>query len=386
MDIGAFKEVLDGRKLCKACIERLVPKRWRRFLEETNPEDCWLCEGLSKEIDEFARLVEKKLKGYEFSTFLIGSKIDGEIVEKEEDITRKAGIKRYIDIKTWVNREVEKILSRKLGKSVSYENPDITAIIDTRFNHVTLQVSPLYIYGRYIKKVRGIPQTKWPCRICKGIGCRRCNFTGKTYQTSVEEIIAEKVLEATGGESESFHGCGREDIDARMLGEGRPFVLEIKNPKIRNIDLGELEREINAFAQGKVEVRDLRFSNKEEVVRLKKATFPKVYHAKIIAEKEIPEEKLKEVVDSLRGITIKQFTPSRVAHRRALKTREKRIMECKVMEVKGKEALIEILAESGTYIKEFVSGDEGRTKPSLSELLGIPCKVEALDVVAVRGE
>ena len=42
--------------------------------------------------------------------------------------------------------------------------------------------------------------------------------------------------------------------------------------------------------------------------------------------------------------------------------------------------------ESGTYVKEFVSGDEGRTKPSFSEALGIQCRVEELDVMAINDQ
>jgi len=35
------------------------------------------------------------------------------------------------------------------------------------------------------------------------------------------------------------------------------------------------------------------------------------------------------------------------------------------------------------YIKELISGDGGRTKPSLSELLGTETEVKELDVVDV---
>ena len=52
-------------------------------------------------------------------------------------------------------------------------------------------------------------------------------------EISVEELIAKIALKYTKSDDESFHGCGREDIDALMLGRGRPFVLELKNPKKR---------------------------------------------------------------------------------------------------------------------------------------------------------
>ena len=379
------RKSLGKYKLCQFCIDRLSINS-EKGVDEVSGNNCWLCEGLSQEIDELSELVEEKLRDYEFSTFLIGSKIDDEIIEKEEKIVNELNLKDITPLKVWINSEIGKRISEKMKKSVSFDNPDITAVIDTRFNHVELQISSLFLYGRYIKKVRGIPQTKWPCRVCRGKGCRRCNFTGKMYETSVEEIIAEKAIEAARGEDESFHGCGREDVDALMLGNGRPFVLEIKNPKIRSLNLKKLEDIINTHAEGKVEVRNLRFSDKNEVRRLKRASFPKVYHAKIVAERELPEEKLKEVVRSLQGKNIKQLTPSRVAHRRAIKIRERKILDIKVIDVAEKNATLEIKAESGTYIKELVSGDEGRTKPSISEMLGIACKVEELDVIAIEGE
>ena len=379
------RKSLGKYKLCQFCIDRLSINS-EKGVDEVSGNNCWLCEGLSQEIDELSELVEEKLRDYEFSTFLIGSKIDDEIIEKEEKIVNELNLKDITPLKVWINSEIGKRISEKMKKSVSFDNPDITAVIDTRFNHVELQISSLFLYGRYIKKVRGIPQTKWPCRVCRGKGCRRCNFTGKMYETSVEEIIAEKAIEAARGEDESFHGCGREDVDALMLGNGRPFVLEIKNPRIRSLNLKKLEDIINTHAEGKVEVRELRFSDKNEVRRLKRASFPKVYHAKIVAERELPEEKLKEVVRSLQGKNIKQLTPSRVAHRRAIKIRERKILDIKVIDVAEKNATLEIKAESGTYIKELVSGDEGRTKPSISEMLGIACKVEELDVIAIEGE
>ena len=35
------------------------------------------------------------------------------------------------------------------------------------------------------------------------------------------------------------------------------------------------------------------------------------------------------------------------------------------------------------YVKELVHGDSGRTKPSISEILGNPAKVEELDVIKI---
>jgi len=317
----------------------------------------------------------------------VGSIVDDEILEREKLVQQGISDASFSEsIKLEINREIARRISERLGKKISVKNPDVTIIVDTRFYHVSFQVRSVYIYGRYLKLVRGIPQTKWPCRVCRGMGCRRCGYTGKMYETSVEEIIAEKALEFFDAEGEAFHGSGREDIDALMLGEGRPFVLEIKNPQRRKVDLRKLEEEINRFAMGRVEVRNLAYADKNKVVELKKAKHLKTYKVSIIADKPLEREKLKEAAQLLQGKIIKQATPLRVLHRRADLERERKIVECKVEDVKCNRATLIIMAEAGTYIKELVSGDRGRTKPSLSEMLNINCRIEQLDVIDIKGE
>lgn len=354
--------------------------------KKTHAKDCWLCEGLTGETDHFVDLISDALKEYEFDTFLIGSKIDEDIVEREKELWDFISSEDFEPIKMEINREVGKILEEKLGKTVDFEKPDITVIVDTAFDVVNLQIRPLFIYGRYKKFERGIPQTKWPCRICRGKGCNSCNYTGKMYETSVEELISKKALKRTKGNDESFHGCGREDIDALMLGSGRPFVLEIKNPKKRTIDLAILTSEINSYTKDRVEISNLRFSDRKEIARIKNAEFQKTYYIVIEGEKPIKKEKLKEVAQILQGKTIKQLTPTRVAHRRANKIRERKIYNCELESVEGSIARLAIETQSGTYIKELVSGDSGRTTPNISEMIGIPCKVKELDVIEIKGE
>ncbi len=395
------EHLLQEIRLCDACLGRLFRKEitkgnnaekghWIRtqihHWQQTPATECWVCEGLTSEIPHFIDLITQTLEGYEFDTFLIGSKIDEDIQEKEQQLWDRLGLVDAEPIKMEINREIGKILEPKLQKTVDIPNPGIMAVVDTTYDHVTLQISSLFIYGRYKKYQRGIPQTKWPCQICQGNGCKRCNYTGRLYETTVEELVAKKGLELTEGTDESFHGSGREDIDARMLGTGRPFVLEIKNPKKRNIDLFRMEQETNLACKNIIEISNLRFSDRDEIARLKAAEFQKTYRVTIEAEQPLNKEKLIKVAQSLQGQLIKQLTPTRVAHRRANKIRERLIYNCTIESVEGSIARLTLEAESGTYVKEFVSGDDKKTQPNLSELIGIPCKVTELDVIDVKGE
>jgi tRNA pseudouridine synthase 10 len=348
-------------------------------------EECWLCSGLFREISHFVELIIESLQCYEFDTFLIGSKIEDEIIEKEEEFLESTSSEYAEPLKTELNREIGKRVEKKLDKRVDFIDPDIMAIIDTAFDVVRLQIKPLFIYGRYKKFVRGIPQTKWHCRLCHGKGCRRCNYSGKLYNISVEELIAKHFLDVTLGNGEVFHGCGREDIDARMLGNGRPFVLEIKDPKVRSIDLCQVKQKINRVNKNNIEVEDLRFTTKEQVATIKNARYKKEYRVVFQGEKPINKEKLKKAAESLRDKTIRQYTPSRVVHRRTDKVRQRKIFDCKIESIHSRVGCMTVEADSGTYIKELVSGDQGRTTPSLSELLSVPCKVKELDVIMVKG-
>lgn len=401
IDLRKAEKTLNKYKLCDNCLGRIFRqveigisnkqkgKLIRIELKKINKnisKDCWLCEGLVGEIKHFSSIIADTLQDYEFNSFLIGSKVDEDILNREKEVSNFIKSEEHESIKMEINREVGKILEKKLKREVDFKKPDIMAVIDTSFDIVNLQIKSIFIYGRYRKYKREIPQTKWYCRICKGKGCKVCNYKGKLYETSVEDMTSEIALELTKGTDESFHGCGREDIDALMLGNGRPFVLEIKNPKVRSIDLSLYKRKTNNTFKDKIEIFNLFFTDANEIVRIKSAEFKKTYRIKIECEKTIKKEKLKEVARLLQRKTIKQLTPTRVAHRRAQKERKRKIYNCDIESVKGKKAQLIVETDSGMYIKELISGDNGKTKPNLSEMINIPCKVKELDVIEVQGE
>ena len=49
----------------------------------------------------------------------------------------------------------------------------------------------------------------------------------ESVQTSLGEAIRKEIF---GADEVLLHGSGREDLDVRMVGQGRPFILEFINP------------------------------------------------------------------------------------------------------------------------------------------------------------
>ena len=63
--------------------------------------------------------------------------------------------------------------------------------------------------------------------------------------------------------------------------------------------------------------------------------------------------------------------------------RKRKILDMAVEQHDAGEATVRITAESGTYIKELLTGDDGRTQPSFSELADTAVDVKKLDVIAI---
>ncbi|MDV0446395.1 hypothetical protein MsAg5_02280 [Methanosarcinaceae archaeon Ag5] len=365
-------------------------------------EKCWVCGDIFKNLDFWADMAVSKLSGIDYSSFLVGTKLSGLLSENEEILWEACGTAYAEQLKSELNREIGKLISGKTGKDVAFSNPDIMITFDIAKKEAQIDIRSVYIYGRYLKLVRGIPQTKWPCRKCGGRGCDSCGGTGKQYQESVGELAGLPLLSPNYAEAYDvvFHGAGREDIDALMLGTGRPFVLEAKAPKRRTFDLAALEKEINAANVGKIEVHGLTFCGKDLVERLKGEKAKKTYRLKIRFESPVTEENLNHALLQLHGTEINQDTPNRVLHRRADLCRN-RTVHTAILEQMGEKnstgpgpsehnvvescvAYVRVFCDGGLYVKELTSSDEGRTSPSIAGLMGVGAKVEELDVIDVE--
>ena len=387
----------DG-KICKHCLGRKLSKtiegtnnieRADKVCEELDINlddvDCVICDNIFNKLDDdLYDKIDAKINqlGVEFDTFLVGSQIPKDIQKRDEELSEKFNL-GVETLKKEVNRLIGLGIWEKYDKDAEFERQDIVFNIDLVGEpKVKIQINPLYIEGKYNKYKRGIPQTKWPCTKCKGRGCEECNFTGKQYPESVEELISEHFLKLTKGREAKFHGAGREDIDVLMLGSGRPFVLEIKEPRIRNLDLAEIEEKINEINEGKTAYHGLKLCERPRKAEIKQSSPDtyKVYNAIVKCDEAFDEDKLKELLEL---DEIQQQTPLRVLRRRTDMVRVKHVLDLSYEIIDDNTFSMKIKTEGGLYIKELISGDEGRSQPNVSEILGVNAICEQLDVIEV---
>lgn len=252
----------------------------------------------------------------------------------------------------------------------------------------------VFIEGHYRKLCRDLPQTVFFCPDCKGHprrrrGCTRCEGFGKLTRDSVQELIGWVVGAAFKTRKNKFHGAGREDVNVRMLGGGRPFVMEMINPKQADVDLAAVEAEINRRNEGRLEVLGLHWTEKTRVRVVKEGKHAKEYRALVDVQGPFDLTKVRQLIGVRTQLV--QHTPERVAHRRADADRERWI---EFLSVEPAEASPEGLArlevrlrtQHGTYVKEAISGEGGSTRPSLSELIGAACSCSELDVTQILDE
>jgi conserved hypothetical protein TIGR01213 len=360
------------------------------FEEENVPEDaqqghrcgCNACGLVFEELDHWVTMVIDSFDRYELETFLIGIRPPENVVSREDELWGEYGTEFTEPIKTELSRLIGKRIEDKIDVTVDFERADIMAVVDMRDGkeRVELQVNSVLIYGQYNKYSREIPQTEWHCRKCRGSGCDQCDWTGKQYPTSVQEEIQEPFIRESKAIEAKFHGGGREDVDAKCFGK-REFVLELIEPLNRNLDLEEIQEEVNESTD-KVEVFEMQYTHKDKAADIKQKHADKKYRAQVETEEEFSEEDLKNISEVVGEI--EQETPERVEHRRAEKVRKREVYDVSFEKTGEKRFELEVKAEAGTYIKELIHGDEGRTQPNISDLIGTSAECVQLDVIWIE--
>ena len=210
--------------------------------------------------------------------------------------------------------------------------------------------------------------------------------------SSVAEEIARVVVPAVGADEYTFLSSGREDADVRMLGNGRPFALSICNARSTSLltpptllqmaaDLAERTDAVRARGLAVLTSRDV------ELLKTGEEEKRKSYAAVCWLPRAVTAADLEKINAAGPELVVQQWTPLRVLQRRANACRERVLHAVAAEALPGRPEgyfLLRLTTQAGTYVKEFVHGDRGRTRPSVRELLGCEAECAHLDVMGVE--
>lgn len=356
--------ILKNYTLCDRCLSRQLLKSSKKKYAIKTKGQCYICGGMMSNIHDLLTLVFDALKEYQFNTFLIGAVLPPQMLEREDEVRARFKIKGIESMKSELTKELGKLLGSATGTNVDYRKPDIIINVDAVKKQITVRSRAIYLFGKYVKNVRGLSQKQERCKACNGKGCLQCNNTGLSGFESVEGIIVKKLIELFNCDSAKFAWIGGEDKDSLVLNEGRPFFVKINNPRSRFADPKVISFEDSVQARFIEEVDRLPDKPLKFRVRVKLT---------IECERSIDDamlEKLKQLNNSsVKFVGKKNREVSKNIHE---------------FDVRALNNILEVsmLADGGLTIKQFVGGDG--IEPSVSQLIGCKATCKSFDILGVQ--
>ena len=387
-----LRRLEDNYALCNYCLYRQVSPtadvdlctRFKSLSDSRN--ECNICSGLMHKMDSIIQQIKRTLNNdYQFDTFLIGATLPANIIEREDQIRARFKIRGRENVKSHLMRDLRKKFSEVTKKQIDILHPDLTISLQFQKNtgfEINIKMRPLIMLGRYIKKNRGIPQRSGGehnngNEVC--IQSRPYHIIGQTSRrvsgihiledASIQSIISKEILSITKGEALKLSWIGSEDENSLVLGSGRPFFIQIRNPKTIHLNQKTL-----CFQEYGL------FVNIEEFFeRLPEQPVQFIAKTRIViqASRQIGKEE---------GLKIKSLANSTVIFQNQKdKSRlsAKRIYSIDIVKINNKIFELNVIADGGLAIKQFVEGRE-YTSPSISSVANLRCNCLLFDILDIR--
>ncbi|MEM3980880.1 MAG: THUMP domain-containing protein, partial [Ignisphaera sp.] len=202
---------------------------------ENELRPCSICGNKIEElIDSYSQKVALTLLNLNVSSFRVGISSAQEYMSKEEAIAREFGLLYKETLKRELKREIGKKVASLINIQPNFDEPEVIAIVDLSTNNIEVNYPSLILYGYYWKYGRMISQNIWYTKEGR-----------KKYPLSLEEAI-KHVSQLINASNYSIHIAGREDVDVRVLGTGRPLAVEFKVLGKR-IDMEFIENKLNSI-------------------------------------------------------------------------------------------------------------------------------------------
>ena len=140
--VDEILEKTEG-KICKHCLGRMLSKtvdgednvsRAESLNLDLDFNDCIICNNIFDKIDDelFSKIYDKlDFLKVEFDSFIVGSSIDKEIKQHDEEFIESLNLD-VESIKKEINRIIGKELEKTLQKEVNFEKQDIAVNVDLR--------------------------------------------------------------------------------------------------------------------------------------------------------------------------------------------------------------------------------------------------------------
>src|SRR3990172_9124240 len=105
---------------------------------------CSVCNDFFLSLEKYVNKIKKNRK-YSYRTFLIGTKLSSDLVEREENLWERIGIDYCEPIKAEINREMGKLVEKAVKAKFDPKRPDVNIILNIENASVEISSNPLFI-------------------------------------------------------------------------------------------------------------------------------------------------------------------------------------------------------------------------------------------------
>lgn len=365
-------KILKNYDLCEYCTGRLISKivgkppskfLGKKYLKKLGKSDhkiCYICKNTFDNLEFVISNIFEKSSHFDFKTFHLGITLKPSFLERDDYLKSKFKIKGIENIKFGIAKELAKKISRTTNSKRITDDPDLFIQANFKDESCILRAKPMFVYGRYNKKIRKLPQKQGLCRSCNGIGCHNCDFKGIENLLSIEGKISNLFIKKFDCNQVKINWIGGEDQSSLVLGKGRPFFAKILNPKRRNRILRKTSDLEGVYLS---ELQKLSIQPKGSI------PFKSEVSITIDTKKPISSNQLKKL-KILENAEIQDFSRDK----RSIK---KRIYKVGYKKLGKTSFILDLFADGGISIKSLIQQSD--VVPNVSELLENQCECKKFD-------
>ena len=367
-----ISRILKNYDLCEYCTGRFVSKlvgkpsskllgkKYLKKFGKSSDTKCYVCKNIFENLDSMLSNIFEKSCNLDFKTFNLGLILKNSFLERDDLIKSKFKIKGIENLKFAISTEMSKKISRKTKSKRIMNDPELFIQANFKDESSTIRTKPIFVYGRYNKKIRRLPQKQISCKSCNGIGCHNCNFRGLENIESIEGKISNLLIKKFEGNQVKINWIGGEDQSSLVLGNGRPFFAKILNPKKRN---RVLRKSSNLEGISLLELKKILVQPKGSI------SFKSKVSIIIDTEKPILLNDLKKL-NILENVKIHDLSKDK-------KNLNKQIYQIRYKKIDKTSFRLDLFADGGIPIKFFIQSSD--VTPNVSELLQNSCHCRKID-------
>jgi len=367
-----ISKILKNYDICEYCTGRIISKivgkspskflgkKYLKKFGKSDRKNCYICKNIFDGFEPILSNIFEKSSHFDFKTFHLGITLKPSFLERDDYLKSKFKIKGIENIKFDLARELAKKISRRTNSKRTTDDPDLFIQANFKDESCTLRAKPMFVYGRYNKKIRKLPQKQGLCRSCNGIGCHNCDFKGIENLQSIEGKISNFFIKKFDCNQVKINWIGGEDQSSLVLGKGRPFFAKILNPKKRN---RILRKTCDLEGVSLSELQKLSLQPKGSI------PFKSQVSITIATKKSISSIQLKKL-KILENTEIKDFSRDK----RSLK---KRIYKVGYKKLGKTSFILDLFADGGISFKSLIQ--ESNVVPNVSKLLENQCECKKFD-------